>query len=557
MLRNKDLKVTSRNLFKHITKEKSDVGNIYIYALFAGLVQLSIPLGIQAIVNYAMGATMVTSLYLLIAFVVIGTWLTGYFRLKVMQIIEKIEQKIFVEYSIAFAEKLPKVNLQNIKKYFLPELVNRFFDTQNLQKAVSKILLDIPTALIQIVLGLILLAFYHPWFLVFGALVIIIVIIIFRQTMHSGIQSSLEESESKYEVASWLEDIAGAVKTFKINSGTDLHLGGTDQRVGDYLENRTSHFKVLILQYKAIIGFKVIITFFLLSIGTYLLVTQQLNIGAFIATEIVLLTIMAAVEKLIINLESYYDVVTSLTKLGKVLDLDEEPNAQLAPSHKNGQGMQIDLVDVNFSFVDNKPILKEITTRIESNSMTVISGYLGAGKTILLNLIAGFYEPTSGNILFDRVAIRNMDKTVLREQIGVYLEDMPLIKATVFENIQLGRADVKRADVLELTEKLGIENFSSRFTKDLDTKIRETDTEVSFSTKKKILLLRALLGSNRLLILEDPIEGMDRDFSEKFVDYLRQIKKYTTVVIVSENEKLIHEADQHLMLEYGKIVTYR
>lgn len=557
MLRDKDLKVTSRNLFKHITKEKSDVGNIYIYALFAGLVQLSIPLGIQAIVNYAMGATMVTSLYLLIAFVVIGTWLTGYFRLKVMQIIEKIEQKIFVEYSIAFAEKLPKVNLQNIKKYFLPELVNRFFDTQNLQKAVSKILLDIPTALIQIVLGLILLAFYHPWFLVFGALVIIIVIIIFRQTMHSGIQSSLEESESKYEVASWLEDIAGAVKTFKINSGTDLHLGGTDQRVGDYLENRTSHFKVLILQYKAIIGFKVIITFFLLSIGTYLLVTQQLNIGAFIATEIVLLTIMAAVEKLIINLESYYDVVTSLTKLDKVLNLDEEPNAQLAPSHKNGQGMQIDLVDVNFSFVDNKPILKEITAQIASNSMTVISGYLGAGKTILLNLIAGFYEPTSGNILFDKVAIRNMDKTVLREQIGVYLEDMPLIKATVFENIQLGRADVKPADVLELTEQLGIENFSSRFTKDLNTKIRETDTEVSFSTKKKILLLRALLGSNRLLILEDPIEGMDQDFSEKLVDYLRQIKKHTTVVIVSENEKLIHEADQHLMLEYGKIVTYR
>lgn len=557
MLRDKDLKVTSRNLFKHITKEKSDVGNIYIYALFAGLVQLSIPLGIQAIVNYAMGATMVTSLYLLIAFVVIGTWLTGYFRLKVMQIIEKIEQKIFVEYSIAFAEKLPKVNLQNIKKYFLPELVNRFFDTQNLQKAVSKILLDIPTALIQIVLGLILLAFYHPWFLVFGALVIIIVIIIFRQTMHSGIQSSLEESESKYEVASWLEDIAGAVKTFKINSGTDLHLGGTDQRVGDYLENRTSHFKVLILQYKAIIGFKVIITFFLLSIGTYLLVTQQLNIGAFIATEIVLLTIMAAVEKLIINLESYYDVVTSLTKLDKVLNLDEEPNAQLAPSHKNGQGMQIDLVDVNFSFVDNKPILKEITAQIASNSMTVISGYLGAGKTILLNLIAGFYEPTSGNILFDKVAIRNMDKTVLREQIGVYLEDMPLIKATVFENIQLGRGDVKPADVLELTEQLGIENFSSRFTKDLNTKIRETDTEVSFSTKKKILLLRALLGSNRLLILEDPIEGMDQDFSEKLVDYLRQIKKHTTVVIVSENEKLIHEADQHLMLEYGKIVTYR
>lgn len=557
MLQDKDLKIASKNFLKYITKEKSDVGNIYIYALLMGLVQLSVPLGIQAIVGYVMGATMVTSLYLLIVFVVAGTWLVGYFKVKVMQIIEKIEQKIFVEYSIAFADKLPKINLQNTKKYFLPELVNHFFDVQNLQKAISKILLDIPTALIQIVLGLMLLAFYHPWFLVFGILVILIVVIIFRQTMSSGVQSSLEESESKYNVASWLEDIASALKTFKINSRTDLHLAGTDDKVSNYLENRTSHFKVLILQYKAIIGFKVIITLLMLSIGTYLLVTQQLNIGAFIATEIVLLTIMSAVEKLIVNLESFYDVITSLTKLDKVLNLDEEPNSRLAPSCEKNKGIEIELVDVSFSFVDNTPILKNLNARISSNSVTVISGYLGSGKTILLNLIAGFYESTKGDVLFDKIPVQNMDKGLLREQIGVYLEDMPLIKASVLENIQLGRTDFGMDEVFKLTEKLGIENFSSQFTKGLDTKIRETDTEVSFSTKKKIVLLRALLGSNRLLILEDPIEGMDSVFTDKFIDYLKEIKQRTTIVIVSENRKLISEADQHLILEYGKIVKHQ
>ena len=82
-----------------------------------------------------------------------------------MQIIEKIQQKIFVEFSLAFAEKLPKVNLSATRKYYLPELVNRFFDTQNLQKGISKILLEIPTALIQILFGILLLSFYHPWFL--------------------------------------------------------------------------------------------------------------------------------------------------------------------------------------------------------------------------------------------------------------------------------------------------------------------------------------------------------------------------------------------------------
>lgn len=220
MAEGNDFTKSSIALFKYITKEKKDVTAIYMYAILSGLVQLSIPLGIQAIVSFVMGATMVTSLYMLIGFVVLGTFLTGYFRVKVMQIIEKIQQKIFVEYAIPFAEKLPKIDLSKNKKYYLPELVNRFFDTQNLQKGISKILLEIPSALIQVLFGILLLSFYHTWFLVFGAFVVVIVVIIFRFTMDAGIQSSIDESAKKYKVASWLEDVAGAIKTFKIHSKT-------------------------------------------------------------------------------------------------------------------------------------------------------------------------------------------------------------------------------------------------------------------------------------------------------------------------------------------------
>lgn len=181
----------SKKLFRYITKEKKDVTNIYFYAIINGLVSLSIPLGIQSIISFVMGATMATSIYILIFFVVLGTFLVGHFRLKVLQIIEKIQQKIFVEFSMAFADKLPKVNLSNTRKYYLPELVNRFFDVQNLQKGISKILLEIPTALIQILFGILLLSFYHPWFLAFGALVIVLVVLIFIYSMESGIKSSL------------------------------------------------------------------------------------------------------------------------------------------------------------------------------------------------------------------------------------------------------------------------------------------------------------------------------------------------------------------------------
>lgn len=553
MAKNTQPEFNSRKLFTYITKEKKDVASIYIYAILSGLVQLSIPLGIQAIVSYVMGATMVTSLYILIGFVVFGTFLAGFFRIRVMQIIEKIQQKLFVEYSLAFAEKLPKTNLAATKKYYLPELVNRFFDVPNLQKGISKILLEIPTALIQILFGIILLSFYHPWFLVFGALVFILVIVIFRFTSSSGIESSLKESDKKYEVASWLEDIAGSVKTFKINSKSDTHLKGTDNRVVSYLNHRTSHFKVLLFQYWTIVLFKVLITLLMLSIGTYLLINQELNIGAFVAAEIVVLTILTAVEKLIKSLESYYDVITSLTKLSKVTELPEENDSNIEiPFSK--EGMEIIFKDVSIHFNDQKTIINNINFEITENSLTVIKGYLGSGKSLLLNMLAGFYEPTNGSILFDKVPLSNINKATFREQTGIYLEDMHIIKGSLLDNITLDKENYQTQDVLNLAEEWGIEDFSSQFTQGLLTPLSDTDTELSFSSRKKILLLRAMLGNKRLLLLEDPLDGMDQGFVDKMTAYLKKIKLTTTVVIVSENEELINAADRIFSVQNGNVI---
>ena len=540
------------NLFKYVTKEKKDVTNIYFYAILNGLVQLSVPLGIQSIVSFVMGATMATSIYILIAFVVLGTWLVGYFRLKVMQIIEKIQQKIFVDFALAFAEKLPKVNLSATRKYYLPELVNRFFDTQNLQKGISKILLEIPTALIQILFGILLLSFYHPWFLVFGALVIICVIFIFRFTMESGIKSSIDESDKKYEVASWLEDIAASIKTFKLNSKTEIHVAETDNRLVNYLNDRTSHFRVLVIQYKTIIAFKVIITLVMLVIGTYLLVNQQLNIGAFIATEIVVLMIMTAVEKLIISLESYYDVIAALSKLNKVTDLPEEDLGAITLENQNS-GFEIEFKEVNFAFNDYQMILENVNFKIAENSLNVITGSLGSGKSLLLNMMTGFYEPTSGRILFDKIPLKNVDKISLRNQIGMFLEDMTIIKGTVYENIVLGQTHISAEQILDISEEIGVDDFSSLFSNGFFTKISETDTEISFSSKKKIMLLRALVGERRLLILEDPLDGMDDAFKIKMREHLSNLKENTTVIVVSEDPEMIEIADQHLHIEEGTV----
>ena len=284
-----------KRLWNLLQEEKAEITAIYFFAIFGGLIQLSLPVGIQAIVGYVLGGVLSAALVVLISVLVVAVLLTGLLQLSQMQLIEKIQQRIFTRYAYAFADRIPRLDLKTIDAYYLPELVNRFFETTNLQKSLSKILLDIPAATVQVLFGLLLLSLYHPFFIFFGILLLVLLWLILYLTGNKGLNSSLTESKHKYAVAGWLEEMARLSKSFKMNSFSGLHLKKTDSRTISFLKARTVHFGVLELQYKTLIFFKVTITAAMLTLGVVLLLNQQLNIGQFVAAEIIIITIINAV----------------------------------------------------------------------------------------------------------------------------------------------------------------------------------------------------------------------------------------------------------------------
>ncbi|HEU4606860.1 MAG TPA: ABC transporter ATP-binding protein, partial [Chitinophagaceae bacterium] len=175
-----------RRILELLAYERKDITAIYFYATFSGLVQLSLPLGIQSIISYVMGGSISTSLVLLIILVVGGVAIQGLLQVNQLKIIEKIQQQLFVRYSFLYAYHLPAVNLREVDAYYMPEQVNRFFDTVSLQKGLSKLLIDIPTASIQILFGLILLSLYHPIFIFFSISLITILFLLLRYTGNKG-----------------------------------------------------------------------------------------------------------------------------------------------------------------------------------------------------------------------------------------------------------------------------------------------------------------------------------------------------------------------------------
>ena len=191
-----------KRFYNLLELDKKDVYQIFFYAIFAGLISLSLPLGIQAIVNFIQSGRISASWIVLIVLVVIGVALVGILSLMQLRITENLQQKIFVRSSFEFAARFPKIKFEAFYNTYPPELANRFFDTISIQKGTSKLLIDFSAALLQIAFGVILLSLYHPYFIVFGIMLFFLLYFIFKFSYHSGLETSLKESKFKYKVAS-------------------------------------------------------------------------------------------------------------------------------------------------------------------------------------------------------------------------------------------------------------------------------------------------------------------------------------------------------------------
>lgn len=532
--------------------ERKEITAVYFYAILNGLIQLSLPVGVQAIIGYVLGASMRASLVVLITLVVLGVLIAGIMQINQMKIIEKIQQKLFVRYSFAFAQHIPNLDLKRNDSVYLPELINRFFDVPLLQKSLSKILLDIPTAVIQILFGLLLLSFYHPAFILFGILLVTILILILKYTGGKGLETSLQKSKFKYKVAAWLEEMARVIKSTKLVKQTDLHLQKTDEQVSNYLIARNNHFRVLLFQFNVLVIFKTVITAAMLIVGTMLMVNQQLTVGQFIAAEIVILLVLNSVEKLIINLGSVYDTLTAVEKASEVTDKPVEKNGTLMLSDASN-GVKLEMKEVSFSYTGETDILQNISLKINPNEKVCISGKDSSGKSTLLKLMTGSYTDFNGSILIDDVPLGNYNLSSLRAQTGVLMNQQDIFQGTLLENIALGNPAITIDVVKEYAARTGLHDFIAAQKDGYDTLLDPTGKRLPRNVVHRILLVRALVSKPRLLLLEEPWMNMSREHRSQILQLLNEIKN-TTLVVVTNDQEFIQQCDKVIVMnENGSI----
>jgi ABC-type bacteriocin/lantibiotic exporter with double-glycine peptidase domain len=539
-----------------LKKDKADILKIYTYAIFHGLVYLSLPLGIQSIINLIQGGLVSTSWIILVVFVISGVAITGVLQVKKLQLTEYLQQKIFTRAAFEFASRVPRIKMSEFNKHYAPELMNRFFDTITLQKGLSKILMDFSTASIQVVFGLILLSMYHPFFIVFSLILVLLVYSIFKLTAKKGLKSSLEESKNKYEVAHWLEELARTNMSFKLAGYTNLPLERINNSTTKYIDARETHFKILITQYIMMVIFKVLVATGLLAVGGYLVINQQMNIGQFVAAEIIILLVLSSVEKLILSLETIYDVLTAVDKIGYITDLEvDSDGGSLIPKEDSKGGLKVEIKNLSFKYSDNiKNTLNHISLDIDHNERLMISGKTDSGKSTLINILSGVYSPQSGFLSYNDLPLGNLNLMHLHSLIGDCLMVEDLFEGTLYENISMGRPDATFENVQWAVKSLGLDETIKSLPKGYETRIKPLGQQFSKGVVSKIILARSIADKPKLLLVKDLFATLPYNERNQIFDFLISDKNKWTLVVSSSDVELAKKMDQILIIKDGEIL---
>lgn len=545
-----------KRFFRLLQLDKSEILYIYTYAVFEGIISLTIPVGIQAIINLIALNQISSSWVVLIFIVALGTAIAGGMKLMQYIITETIQQRIFTRSAFEFAYRMPRLRMEEIKDQYAPELANRFFDTLSIQKGMPKVLVDLSAASFQIVLGLILLSLYHPFFVLFGFVLLLLIAIVVVSTFSPGLNSSLLESKYKYKVAYWLEELGRTMGSFKLAGRTQYPTVKTDELVGGYLQYRKKHFKVVKAQIVSVVVLKTLATAALLSIGGLLVINNEMNIGQFVASEIVIIIILNSLDKIVMGMETIFDMLTAVEKIGLVTDLplEDERGLDFKEVHcPNGIAIHINELTYILGTHHYK-VLDKISLNIKGGERICVAGTSASGKSTLLRIIMGWYDGFEGTISYNDIPRKNINIASLRSYIGDHVSEEHLFHGTIAENISMGREEVSIQDVIHVAQQVNLSSYIKEQPEGFNTMITSDGENLPQSVIKKIILARCIVDTPRLVVTEPLLYSLNADDSKKIINILTNRENPWTLIAVSRSAKMAKACDRIIVMDKGKII---
>jgi ABC-type bacteriocin/lantibiotic exporter with double-glycine peptidase domain len=546
-----------QRLREFLRPEWSDIWIVIVFAVVIGMLTLATPIAVEALVNTVAFGTLLQPLIVLSIILLTFLSFAGALRFLQKFVVELIQQRLFARVAARMAWQLPRVRLEQVEG-FTPELFNRFFDVIVMQKIVSQLLLDGLTVVLTVGLGMIVLAFYHPWLLAFDVALLAMLLLKVFVLGRGAVRTSIVESKCKYAVAGWLEDITRCPTTFKAAGAAEFALARADRLTTDYLVARQAHYRVLMRQIISGLAMEAFASAVLLGLGGFLVIQGQMTLGQLVAAELIVTLIVAAIAKFDKHFEALYDLLASMDKLGHLFDLPVEPSSGVMHVGRTGAAaLSLRHVVVTHNGTIG---LNDVSLDVAPGEVVAITGPAGCGKSTLLSALFRLCSVSSGRIVLDDLELTDLRPDVLRQNVAL-VRGIEMLEGTLAENVHLNRPDVSTADVRSSLQRVGLDDVGHvskvpmhghvenvPHGRMLDQQLAHDGAPLSESQSRRLMLARALVGKPRLLLIDSLFDSFGDDDAAALLNELKLTRSDYTVLIATSRRSIAEQCDREVIL---------
>jgi len=522
--------------------DRQDIGVIVVYGVALGLLSLAVPVAVQSLVNTVAFGSLVQPLVVLT--VLLAVALTGAAILRALQVrvAEMLQRRLFVRIVTEIGARLPRVSGTALRDANGPELLNRFFDVFTIQKSVAALLLGGVDAVLIALVGLTVLAFYHPVLLAFDLVLIVGAVLVLIPLGRGGTGTSVAESKAKYAVAGWLEEMARHPLSFKLAGGEQLARTQVETLAKSYLDKRDRHFRIVFRQLIGAFSIEVIASVALLAVGGLLVIERQLSIGQLVAAELIVTAVVASIAKLGGKVETFYDLVAAVDKLGEILDLPlERPDGEILPPD-SGATLGLVLENVEVDREDDLDPL-HVSLRVEPGERVSIDG-TERDTAALVDSIFGLRSPSAGVIEMDGHDVRDLALRELRSRVSL-VRGAEIFSGSVLDNLRVANPELTAEQAWEALGRVGLAAAVKSLPSGLQTPILRDGAPLSRSQAIALTIARAVAARPSLLILDRTLDRIDPDAGIRIADCLSAMRD-SSLLIVSEDSAIGRRMDRQL-----------
>ena len=525
-----------------LAPERRDIVAVTLFAAAVAVLSLATPIAVESLVNTVAFGVLLWPVLVLAGVLTGCLGLAAVIRALQVYIVECLQRRLFLRVVADYAARLPRVKLAEFDHLHGPELTNRFFDVLTVQKALATLLLDGVAIVVTAVIGMVVLAFYHPFLLGFDIVLTVLILFILLGLGWGGPSTALAESHVKYEIAGWLEELARCPKAFKAGGGPAHALAVADHLASDFLSAREAHFAVVWRQTVFALGLQVVASTALLGLGGYLVIDRQLSLGQLVAAELIVALVVASLSKLGKYADKFYDLLSGAEKLGLLTDLAlDRAGGEVLPD--TGRGMAVRVKGLETAHGRRLP-----DWQAGPNERVAVTGHPGSGKTTLFEMLCGFRESGHGVVELDGADLRGVDLVKLREQVAL-VGGADLFAGTVLENVRVGRAGIGPWEVRAALDAVGLTDAVHDLPAGLDTPTTPTGGPFSASRRAALTLARALAGRPRLLVLDGVLDALDLRSCPALLPRLFDRAAPWTLVVASADPDVIRACDRVIDLD--------